>query len=113
MNALDRDSLGQLFELVLGNVAERPCAVGSDNAGSGQLELPLQLAVVGEQQQAFGHEVEAADWHYAWKAWRQAVVDSRPAPGIALSGNRSLRLVKSEQTGGGCGWTGFRRPVTP
>ena len=60
---VDGDAFGKRFELRLGDLAERAGAVGADDAGARQLQLALQLAVVGEQQQALGHEVEAADRH--------------------------------------------------
>ena len=63
MDALDRDAFGKLLELRLGDVAEGARPVGADDAGAGQLELALELAIVGEQQQAFGHIIEAADRH--------------------------------------------------
>ena len=45
------------FQLFLGDVAERPSAIGADDAGARKLELALQFAVVGQQEQAFSHEV--------------------------------------------------------
>ena len=92
VHAFDRDPLGQRFELVLGDVAESAGAVGAHDAGSRELELALQLAVVGHQQQAFGHEIEAADRHHSRHARRKPVVDGRTAPWVALGGDRPLGL---------------------
>ena len=54
MHAVDGHAFGQLFQLGLGDIAERPGPIAADHAGLGQLQLPFQLAVVGQQQQPFG-----------------------------------------------------------
>ena len=79
-DALDGDSFGERFELGLRHGAEGAGAVGADDPGARQLELALQFAVVGEQQQPFGHEVEAADRHQPRQALGQPVVDGRRGP---------------------------------
>ena len=78
-------------------LAERAGAIGAHDAGPRQLELALQFAVVGQQQQALGHEIEPADRHQPRQARRQAVVDRRPALGIVRRGQRRRRLVEAEQ----------------
>ena len=90
MHALDRDPLGKRFELVLGDVAESARPISAHNAGARKLELALELAVVGQQQQSFGHEIEAADRHQPRQARRQSVVDRR-----APRGSRSAVSVPS------------------
>ena len=94
---LDGDSFGELFELVLRHSAVRPRPVGADHAGPRQLELSLQLAVIGEQQQALGHEIEPANRHQPWKAGRKPIVDCRPSLRIVGRGERAWRLVEAEQ----------------
>ena len=58
--ALDGDALAQGFELGLGRVALDPHPVLAQPAGRGQFQPALQLAVVGQQQQALGVEVKPA-----------------------------------------------------
>ena len=112
-HALDGDALGKILELRLGDRAERAGAVVADDAGARQLELALQLAVVGQQQQPLGHEVEAADRHQPRQALRQPVVDRRPALGVARGGQRRRRLVEAEQARRRGGRTGLPSTVTP
>ncbi len=58
---------GEAFQLVLGDVAEGAGAILADHGRPRQLELALEFAVVGQQQQALGHIVEAAHRHHARK----------------------------------------------
>ena len=99
-DAVDLDAVDQLLELLLADLAEDAGAVGALDAGGGQLELALELAVGGEQQQPFGVQVEPADRHDARQALGQAIVDGRAALGVALGGEQAGRLVVAEQAGG-------------
>ena len=96
-DALDLDAVDQLLELRLADRAEDPGAVAALDAGGGQLELALQLAVGGEQQQPLGVQVEPADRHHPRQALGQPVVDGRPALRVALGGEQAARLVVAEQ----------------
>ena len=96
-DALDLDAVDQILELRLADRAEDAGAVGALDAGRGQLELALELAVGGEQQQPLGVQVEPADRHHPRQALGQAVVDGRAALGVALGGQQPGRLVVAEQ----------------
>ena len=98
-DAVDLDPLDQRLELLLADLAEGAGAVGALDAGRRQLELALQFAVGGEQQQPLGVHVEAADRHQPRQALGQPVVDGRPALGVALGGEQAGRLVEAEQAG--------------
>ena len=78
----------------------RPCtphAVTPQPARRRQLEAALELAVVGQQQQTLRAHVQAADRHQPRQAFGQAVVDRRPAFGIARGSQHAGRLVIAEQ----------------
>src|SRR5689334_6326492 len=66
-DAVDGDSLSQLFQLLLRHLTVRPGAIGADNPRLRKLELPLQFAIVGQEQKALGHEIEPADGHQSRK----------------------------------------------
>ena len=73
------DAVGELLELRLADLPERAGAIGAHDAGPRQFELALELAVVGQQQQALGHEIEPSDRHQPRQARGQPVVDRRAA----------------------------------
>src|SRR6185312_3651662 len=61
LDAIDLEPVLERIELRLRNGAEGADAVFAQPAGGRQFEHALEAAVVGEQQQAFGVDVEAAD----------------------------------------------------
>ena len=83
----------------MGDRSEGAGAILADDRGARQLQLALELAVIGEEQQAFCHEVEAADRHNPREPRRQPIVDGRTALRIVGRGQRALRLVESEEAG--------------
>ncbi len=60
-DAVDLDALLQLVELPLRHLAMGADAIAAQPAGVGQFERARQPAVIGQQQQALGVEVEPAD----------------------------------------------------
>src|SRR5262249_29935093 len=60
-DAVDGDAGAQAVELTLPNAAVRAHAIATQPTGRRQLERARKRAVVGQQQQALGVEVEAAD----------------------------------------------------
>ena len=102
MDTLDRNSLGELLELRLGDLAVGAGAVSAHDARPRQLELPLELTVVGEEQKPFGHEVEAPDRHQPRQAGRQMIVDRRAALRVVRGRDRPLRLVETVKARGLC-----------
>ena len=96
-NALDFDALGQLLELLLRDVAIGARAIAALDAGRGQLQLPLEAAVGGQQQQPLGIEVEPPDRHQPRQVVGQAIVDRRPPLGVAFGDQQPGRLVIQEQ----------------
>ncbi len=100
-NALDLDAVDQVFQLRLADLAEDAGAVAALDAGGGQLELALELAVRGEQQQPLRVHVQPADRHHPRQAFRQPVVDRGAALGVMLGGEQAAGLVVAEQAGRG------------
>ncbi len=98
-DALDLDAVDQILELGLADRAEDAGAVAALDAGGGQFELALELAVGGEQEQPLGVQIEPADRHHARQALGQPVVDGGTALGIALGGEQASGLVIAEQAG--------------
>ena len=61
LDAIDLNPGLQPIELFLINGSKRPYPVTAQPAGFGQLDGARQFSVIGEQQQAFGIDVEPAD----------------------------------------------------
>ena len=93
--------LDQVFELALRHVAEGAGAVGAGHATGGQFQLALYRAVIGEQQQALGVEVQTTDGHHAPGVFGQGIaqrgVDCWPPRRIAFCGDEASGLVEGEQ----------------
>ena len=92
-HAFDRDAVLQLVEIGLGDCAPGAHAVTPRPAGGRQFEQPRQGAVIGQQQQAFGIDIETADRNHARHAGRQALEDRRATFGILRRRHESGRLV--------------------
>ena len=96
-DAVDLDALLQFVELRLRHLAMGADAIAPQPAGIGQFERARQPAVIGQQQQALGVEIEPADRDQPRQALRQIVEHRRPAFGIGMGGHQPARLVKQEQ----------------
>jgi len=97
MDAADRHAGAQFVELSLRYRTMRPHAVAPQPAGRGQFQDAGQRAVIGEEQQAFGIEVEPADADEAGQGWRQALEDGRPALRVGVRRHQAARLVIEEE----------------
>src|SRR6202790_3871387 len=96
-DALDLDALFQLVELRLGDLAMGTDAVTPQPAGIGQFQRASEAAVISEQQQAFGVEIEPADRDQPRQAVGQIIEHRRPALGVGMGGHQTARLVKQKQ----------------
>ena len=76
-----------------------PHAVAPQPAGRRQFEHARKAAVIGQQQQALGVDVEPADRHQARQLGRQHVEHGLAALGVAVGGDDTGRLVEQEQPG--------------
>ena len=72
-------------------------AIAPQPAGVGQFERARQPAVIGQQQQALGVEIEPADRDQPRQAFRQIVEHRRPPFGVGMGGHQAARLVIHEQ----------------
>src|SRR5258707_10927812 len=72
-------------------------AIAPQPAGIGQFEHARQPAIIGEQQQALGVEIEPADADQPRQPLRQIVEHGRPPFGVGMGGHQAARLVRHEQ----------------
>ena len=96
-DALNRDALSQRIKLRLGHVAMGAHAIAAQPAGGGQLKHAGKAAVVGEKQQAFGVDVEAANGDNAREIAGQILENCRAAFGIVVRGHGATQFVEHEQ----------------
>ncbi len=97
MHALDRQAFAQGVELRLRRLAVRAHAVAAQPSRRRQFEHARESAVVGQQQQALGVDVEPADRDDAWQIGRQRVEYGRATFGVARGRHQPARLMEQEQ----------------
>ena len=93
-HSIDRDAFDQFVELGLGHVPERAGAVGAAHGVGGQFQRAFERAVIGQQQQALGIEIEATDRHQPGRIFGQCVAQSR------VDGRSTLRIAFGRQKAG-------------
>ncbi len=99
-DAIDLDALLEGLELGLGDRAEGPHAVPAQPAGCRQLQHALQPAIIGEQQQALGVDVEPADGDDARQAFLLERIEyGGTALGILFGDHEARRLVIEPDAG--------------
>src|SRR6266851_4592617 len=96
-DAVDFDALFQFIELALRDFALGADAIAPQPAGIGQFERARQAAIIGQQQQALGIEIEPADADQPRQSLRQIVEHRRPSFRVGMGGHQAARLVKHEQ----------------
>ena len=96
-HAVDLDAAAQPVELRLRDAAERAHAVAPQPGGLRQLQHAREPAVIGEQQQPLGVEVEPADADEPRQVLRQRAEDGRPALVVGVRGEEAARLVVEEE----------------
>ena len=96
-HAVDRDAVLQPGQRLFVDLAVDAHAVAPEPAGRRQFEHARQAAIIGQQQQAFGVDVEPADRHQPRQVRRQHVEHGLPALRIAIGGHHAGRLVEQEQ----------------
>ena len=70
-HSVDGDAAAELIERRLVDLAMRTDAIASEPSGGGKLQDAREPAVIGEEQQAFGVDVEPPDRHHARKLRRE------------------------------------------
>src|SRR4051812_34090346 len=96
-DAIDLDALLQFAEWRLRTPAMGANAIAPQPAGIGQLERAREPAIVGQQQQPLGIEIEPADRDQPRQALGKIVEHRRPPLGIGMRGHQAARLVIHEQ----------------
>ena len=97
MDAVDGDAGAQPVEPTLPDATVGTHAITAQPTGRRQLERARKRAVVGQQQQALGVEVEAADADEARQPRGQGGEDRRTAAGIGVRRQQAARLVVEEE----------------
>ena len=97
VDAFDGDPAAQAIERRLIDGSMRAHAIAAQPAGRRQLEDARESAVVGEQQQPFGVDVEPADRDQARQAGRQRRENRPPSLRIARGGDEPPRFVKQKE----------------
>jgi len=92
-HAVDAQPLAQVVETGLADQAADAGAITAHDAARRQLHLPRQGAVVGEQEQALGAEVEPAYGDHPPHAFWQALEHRRAPLRVAVGGHQPDRLV--------------------
>nr|CAI0336319.1 hypothetical protein SHINE37_40173 [Rhizobiaceae bacterium] len=92
-HAVDGDALLQLVEIGLLDLAVGAHAVAPQPAGGRQLQHAREAAVIGQEQEAFGVDVEAADGHDARQVLGQVLENGRAALGVGIGRHQAGRLV--------------------
>jgi len=98
-HAVDGHAVLQGVELVLGDAAMGAGAIAAHDAGLGRLQRPGQLAVIGQQQQALGIQVQATDGDQPGQAGWQGLEHRRAALRVLVGGHQADGLVIAEQAG--------------
>jgi len=99
-DAVDGHALLQGVQPVLGRAAVRAGAVTADDPRGRHLQRPRQLTVVGQQQQAFGVDVEAPHRDQPRHAGGQRLEHRRPIQRILVRRHQPHGLVIAEQARG-------------
>ena len=97
MDAVDGDASAQCVELSLRHRAVRAHPVAPQPAGRRQFEHAGERAIIGEQQEALGVEIEPSDADEPGQLLWQMLEDGRPALRVGVGGQEPARLVIEEQ----------------
>ena len=92
-DAVDFDAVFELVELRLGDVAEGTDAIAPQPAGVGEFERARQSAVIGQEQQAFGIEIQPPHRHHPVSVDHDARVAEHAERTLA-----DRRIVRDEQS---------------
>lgn len=97
-DAFDLDPVLQLIELVLGDAAMGPGTIAADDPGGRLFQGARQTAIIGQEQQALGIEVQSADGDQPRQAFGQGFEHRRTTLGVVVTGHQADGLVIAEQT---------------
>ena len=99
-DAVDLDPVLEPVEGSLGHGAMGAHPIAAQPAGRRQFQNPLQTAIIGEQQQPFGVDVEPPDRHYAGQAMGFEMFKDRFAAfGVLFGDHEASRLMIKPDAG--------------
>ena len=101
-HAVNRHAARQSVELGLVGLAIGAGAITAQPTGGRQFEHARQAAIIGQQQQPLGIDVESADRHQAGQVGEflgDIVENRRASLGIPVGGDEAARLVEQEEAG--------------
>ncbi len=96
-HAVDGNAFLQLVERCLIDLAMGAHAVAAQPAGRRQFQHARETAIIGQQQQAFGIDVEAADREHTRQFTRQIVENGRAAFRVGIGRHQASGLVVKPQ----------------
>ena len=99
VDAVDGHAVGEPIERRLVDVSVRAHAIASQPASRRQLQHAREAAVVGEQKQPFGVDVEPADCDKARQVGRQHSENRVPPLRVASGGDKAPRLMEQKEAG--------------
>ncbi len=97
VDAVEADPAAERIELRLVDGPVDADAIAAEPPGRRQLQDPRQAAVVGQEKQALGVDVETADRDDTRQVGRQGVENRRPPLGIARRGDESAGFVEEKE----------------
>jgi hypothetical protein len=97
VDAVDGNSVGELVERRLVDVPMRAHAIASQPASRRQLQHARESAVVGEQQQPLGVDIEPADCDHARQVRREHRENRVPPLRVARGGDKAPRLMEQKE----------------
>lgn len=98
-HAIDGDAVREGGKARLIDSAVRPHAIAPYPSGRRHLEPAGEAAIIGEEDQPLGIEIEPADRDHARQMLRQTLEKRRSAPRIPVRRHEAGRLVASPQPG--------------
>src|SRR6478672_280167 len=96
-DAVDLDAVFQFIKLGLRHLAMGTDPIAPQPAGIRQFERARQAAIIGQEKQAFGVEIEPADADQPRQPLRKIVEYRRPSFGVGMGSHQAARLVEQEQ----------------
>ena len=98
-NAVYFDAVFQAVQIMLGDMAIGTDAIFALPRRAGQFKLTGELSVIGEQEQAFGGNVQSPDRNHAAQLFGQCIKDGLAALFIFVRCDQAIRFVIAPETG--------------
>ncbi|KZL29242.1 hypothetical protein PsWM33_00024 [Pseudovibrio sp. WM33] len=106
-NTVNGNTVFQGIQLLLSHLAVGAHAVAAQPASCRQLNHAGKATIIGQQQQTFGVDVQAANSHNAWHVSRQDVKNSFTTLRVFIRGYRATWFVEQPEARPLTGWQRF------